>query len=43
MDVTQYLPIYKMTPHELAMKMIREVLKDRDHGHGRDRRKSVSL
>ena len=25
MDVTQYLPIYKMTPHELAMKMIREV------------------
>ena len=28
MDVTQYLPIYKMTPHELAMKMIREVLKE---------------
>ena len=28
MDVTQYLPIYKMTPHELAMKIIREVLKE---------------
>ena len=26
MDVTAYLNTYKMTPHELAMKMIREVL-----------------
>ncbi|MBO4942698.1 MAG: DNA methylase [Muribaculaceae bacterium] len=28
MDVTEYLPIYKMTAHELAMTMIREVLKE---------------
>ncbi len=27
MDVTSYLQIYNMTPHELAMTMIREVLK----------------
>lgn len=26
MDVTGYLKIYRMTPHELAMKMIKEVL-----------------
>ena len=26
MDVTSYLRTYRMTPHELAMKMIREVL-----------------
>ncbi|MDE6652868.1 MAG: DNA methylase [Muribaculaceae bacterium] len=26
MDVTSYLPTYRMTAHELAMKMIREVL-----------------
>ena len=26
MDVTDYLATYKLTPHELAMKMIREVL-----------------
>lgn len=26
MDVTDYLQTYKMTPHELAMKMIQEVL-----------------
>lgn len=28
LDVTSYLAIYKMTPHELAMKMIREVLRE---------------
>lgn len=28
MDVTDYLQSYKMTPHELAIKMIREVLKE---------------
>ena len=28
MDVTHYLKTYKMTPHELAMKMVREVLKE---------------
>lgn len=26
MDVTEYLPLYKLTAHELALKMIREVL-----------------
>ena len=26
MDVTSYLPTYKMSAHELAMKMIRDVL-----------------
>ena len=28
MDVTSYLDIYKLTSHELALKMIREVLKE---------------
>ncbi|MCQ2496573.1 MAG: DNA methylase [Lachnospiraceae bacterium] len=28
MDVTNYLTLYGMTPHELAMKMIHEVLKE---------------
>ena len=28
MDVTSYLDTYKLTPHELALKMIREVLKE---------------
>ena len=28
MDVTDYLATYKLTPHELAMKMIREVLRE---------------
>jgi len=28
MDVTDYLQTYQLTPHELAMKMIREVLKE---------------
>lgn len=28
MDVTNYLATYKMTPHELAMMMIRDVLKE---------------
>jgi len=28
MDVTSYLNTYKMTPHELAIKMIRDVLKE---------------
>lgn len=27
MDVTEYLPVYACTPHELAIKMIRDVLK----------------
>ena len=27
MDVTNYLRSYRMTPHELAMTMIRDVLK----------------
>lgn len=26
MDVTSYLPLYKLTAHELAMKLVREVL-----------------
>lgn len=28
MDVTDYLATYELTPHELAMKMIREVLRE---------------
>ena len=28
MDVTDYLQTYKLTPHELAMKMIQEVLQE---------------
>ncbi|MCC8126138.1 MAG: DNA methylase [Clostridiales bacterium] len=28
LDVTSYLPTYHLTPHELAMKIIREVLKE---------------
>ncbi len=28
MDITHYLGIYQMTPHELTIKMIREVLKE---------------
>ena len=28
MDVTRYLPLYKKTAHELAMEMIRAVLKE---------------
>ena len=28
MDITDYLGIYQMTPHELTIKMIREVLKE---------------
>lgn len=28
MDVTSYLPLYKMTAHQLAMKMIRDVLSE---------------
>ena len=44
MDVTQSVPIYKMTPHELAMKIIREVLKETGiTATAGDGRKSVSL
>ena len=28
MDVTEYLPTYKCTPHELAIRMIRDVLRE---------------
>ena len=44
MDVTDYLNTYKLSAHDLAMKIILDVIETtRHHGHGGDRHQPLSL